>query len=65
MILCINDNAPTYNKGEGCKTLFYPSEFPWAREGIYLKFIENLGTRLQNVRHPCQFEVILVYQELM
>jgi hypothetical protein len=32
---------------EGAKTLFRFSEFPWTRERIYSKFIENFGSRLQ------------------
>jgi len=32
---------------EGSNTLFCSSKFPWARERISLKFIENVGTRPQ------------------
>jgi hypothetical protein len=38
---------------EDFKTLFCSSEFPWAREIIYSKFIENLGTHLNKIRRFC------------
>jgi len=34
---------------EGSMTLFCSSEFPRAREIISSEFMDNLGTRLQNV----------------
>ena len=33
---------------EGPKTLFCFSNFPWARERILSKFVDNLGPRPQN-----------------
>jgi len=33
---------------EGPKTLFCFSNFPWARERIPSKFVDNLGPRPQN-----------------
>jgi hypothetical protein len=37
---------------EESKTLFCPSNFPWARERFSLKFVDNLGTHTQEVRQP-------------
>ena len=34
---------------KGPKTLFCPSKFPWERERITSKFIDNLARALKNV----------------
>jgi len=34
---------------EGCKTLFCSSEFPWVREIISSKCIDNLGMRSKKI----------------
>jgi hypothetical protein len=69
MILCINGNAPIYNKWEGSKTVFCPSEFPWARERIFVDIFRKFGHAPSKfspaLPYTIQFEVILVYQEVM
>ena len=37
---------------EDSKTLLCSSQFPWVRERISSKFIDNLGTCLKKARQP-------------
>jgi hypothetical protein len=38
---------------EDSKTVFCSSKFPWARERISSKFVDNLGFALKKFRQPC------------
>ena len=44
IILCVYNNVIIK---EGCKNLLCSSKFPWARERLFSKFTDNLGTRCQ------------------
>jgi len=38
---------------EDSKTVFCSSKFPWARERISSKFVDNLGFALKKFRQAC------------
>jgi hypothetical protein len=46
IVICVNmNNAVINNNYRKYKTLFWSSIFPWARERISSKFLDNLVTR--------------------